>query len=109
MKSLCTGGDSGIQYVCVRYHENVGVILGGGNILSLTTETNIHLPSYKECLKKKCFKSYPAMTWSLYLVSKVWSDPRPINEPTSGLSINKFVEHLGANLEVLNHQVCIIE
>lgn len=45
-------GDAGTHMVCVcMYHENVKLMLRGGDVANLTSGTTMHLSSYKECLK----------------------------------------------------------
>ncbi|KAF2879040.1 hypothetical protein ILUMI_27134 [Ignelater luminosus] len=52
-KQCIFAGDSGTHVVCVCiYHQNVKLMLNGGDILSLTSESAIPLTSYKDCLKK---------------------------------------------------------
>ncbi|KAF2901339.1 hypothetical protein ILUMI_04845 [Ignelater luminosus] len=52
-KQCIFAGDSGTHVVCVCiYHQNVKLILNGGDIPSLTSESVIPLTSYKDCLKK---------------------------------------------------------
>lgn len=52
-KQCILAGDSGSRVVCVCiYHQNVKLMLHGGDIASLTAGSEIYLSSYKECLKK---------------------------------------------------------
>ncbi|CAG9788176.1 unnamed protein product [Diatraea saccharalis] len=52
-KQCILAGDSGTHVVCVCiYHQNVKLMLSGGNISSLTSESAIPLTSYKDCLQK---------------------------------------------------------
>lgn len=52
-KQCILAGDSGTHIVCVCiYHQNVKLMLIGGDIASLTSESAIPLLSYKDCLQK---------------------------------------------------------
>lgn len=51
-KQCILAGDSGTHLVCVcTYHQNAKLMLSGGDIDSLTSGTNMHLTSYKDCLR----------------------------------------------------------
>lgn len=56
-KQCILADDSGTQMVCVCiYHQNVKLMLNGGDIGNLTAGTAIELSSYKDCLRKMmCF------------------------------------------------------
>lgn len=51
-KQCVLAGDSGTHTVCVCiYHQNVKLMIDGGNIATLTKDTDMHLGDYKDCLK----------------------------------------------------------
>lgn len=50
-KQCILAENSCVVCVCV-YHQNVKLMLHGGEIASLTAGSKIHLSSYKDCLKE---------------------------------------------------------
>lgn len=52
-KECILAGDPGTHMVCVcTYHQNVKLMLSGGDIAKLTAGTAMELSSYKDCLRK---------------------------------------------------------
>lgn len=49
-KQCVLAGDSGTHMVCI-YHQNVKLMLRGGDVANLTSGTTMHLSSYKVCLQ----------------------------------------------------------
>lgn len=52
-KQCILAGDSGTHMVCVcTYHQNVKLMLNGGDIANLTAGSAMQLSSYKDCLRQ---------------------------------------------------------
>lgn len=52
-KQCILAGDSGTHMVCVcTYHQNVKLMLNGGDIANLTAESAMQLSSYKDCFRQ---------------------------------------------------------
>ncbi|KAF2900919.1 hypothetical protein ILUMI_05268 [Ignelater luminosus] len=88
-KQCLFAGDSGAHVVCVCiYHQNVKLMLNGGDIPSLTSESAIPLTSYKDCLKKMMC---PNPTPICYLMTQ----KLPSNERCSNCAgLTEIREHL---------------
>lgn len=88
-KQCIFAGDSGTHVVCVCiYHQNVKLMLDGGDIPSLTSVTAIPLTTYKDCLKKMMCPN-PSPTCHLM------TQKSPSNKRCSNcLGLTEFREHL---------------
>lgn len=101
-KQCIFAGGSGTHVVCVCiYHQNVKLMLSGGDISSLTHETSNSLTSYKDCLQKMMC---PNSTPNCHLMTQ----KSPKNERCSKCpGVDKIREHLKKTFD--DHQITSVQ